>query len=189
MQQCRKVPEQEKVRECNLVNNLVFNCLHGDEVPSMQCNDVNERCWDEPRQPCKQVPKEMVGMHLLKYSRIFPRKRLGCTSSSIPEYSQGKGWDAPPQVYQDIPKEKVGIHLLKYTRIFPRKSWDAPPQVYQNIPKEKVGMHLRKYTRIFPRMCARIFPRTCARIFPRMCARIFPRMCARMFQRKILGQE
>ena len=121
MQQCRKVPEQEKVRECNLVNNLVFNCLHGDEVPSMQCNDVNERCWDEPRQPCKQVPKEMVGMHLLKYSRIFPRKRLGCTSSSIPEYSQGKGWDAPPQVYQDIPKEKVGIHLLKYTRIFPRK--------------------------------------------------------------------
>ena len=69
MQQCRKVPEQEKVRECN----LVCNCMHGGEVPSMQCNDVNERCWDEPRQPCKQVPKEKVGMHLLKYTRIFQR--------------------------------------------------------------------------------------------------------------------
>ena len=83
MQQCRKVPEQEKVRECNLVNNLVFNCLHGDEVPSMQCNDVNERCWDEPRQPCKQVPKEKVGMHLDSPVNRFPRKRLGFTLSAL----------------------------------------------------------------------------------------------------------
>ena len=32
VQQCRQVPEQEKVRECNLVNNLVCNGIHGDEV-------------------------------------------------------------------------------------------------------------------------------------------------------------
>ena len=31
---CRQVPEQEKVRKCNLVNNLVRN---GDEMISIQC--------------------------------------------------------------------------------------------------------------------------------------------------------
>ena len=143
MQQCRKVPEQEKVRECNLVNNLVFNCLHGDEVPSMQCNDVNERCWDEPRQPCKQVPKEMVGMHLLKYSRIFPRKRLGCTSSSIPEYSQGKGWDAPPQVYQNIPKNVCQNIPKNVCQNIPKNvCQNIPKNVCQNVPKKNIGTRM-----------------------------------------------
>ena len=29
--------------------------------------------WDEPKQPYKQVPREKVGINLLKYTRIIPR--------------------------------------------------------------------------------------------------------------------
>jgi len=72
VQQCRQVSEQEKVRECNLVNNPICYGIHGDEVLSMQCKNVpKEKCCDEPGQPCKQVPKEKVGMNLVKYNRIF----------------------------------------------------------------------------------------------------------------------
>ena len=67
VQQCRQVPEQEKVRECNRVKNPVCNGTHGDEGISMQCTEVpKKKGWDEPRQPCKQVPKEKVGMNLLQ---------------------------------------------------------------------------------------------------------------------------
>lgn len=48
----------EEVRECNLVNNHVCNGIYGDEVPSMQCNDVY---------------KLKVEMNLVKYTRMFPR--------------------------------------------------------------------------------------------------------------------
>jgi len=62
------------VRKCNLVNNLVCNGINDDEMISIQCMEVHkEKGWDEPRQPCKQVPEEKVGMNLLQYTRIFPR--------------------------------------------------------------------------------------------------------------------
>ena len=32
-----------------------------------------EKGWDEPRQLCKQVPKEKAMMNLVQYARIFPR--------------------------------------------------------------------------------------------------------------------
>ena len=35
-QQCNQVPKQENVRECNLVNNPVCNCIHGNKMISMQ---------------------------------------------------------------------------------------------------------------------------------------------------------
>ena len=40
VKQCRQVPQQEKVRECNFVNNPVCNGICGDEVPLIQCNDA-----------------------------------------------------------------------------------------------------------------------------------------------------
>ena len=74
VQQYGKVPEQEKVREYNLVNKLVCNGIHGDEVISVQCKEVSKRnVWDEHKRTHKQVPKEKVGMNLLQYTRIFPR--------------------------------------------------------------------------------------------------------------------
>ena len=40
----------------------------------MQCKQIlKEKGWDEPKQPCQQVPDEQVGMNLLQYTRIFPR--------------------------------------------------------------------------------------------------------------------
>ena len=72
MQKGSGTREGQRMQPCKQ-SSVQLCAMHGDEVPSMQCNDVNERCWDEPRQPCKQVPKEKVGMDLLKYTRIFPR--------------------------------------------------------------------------------------------------------------------
>ena len=73
-------PEQEKVRECNLVNNPVCNGIHGDEVISMQC---------------KEVPKGKVRMNLHSSVNRFPRKRLGWTYQNISK-----------MVNQDVPKGK-----------------------------------------------------------------------------------
>ena len=42
-QQCRQVPEQEKVREYNLGNNLVYNGIHGNEVISNAVQGGNQR--------------------------------------------------------------------------------------------------------------------------------------------------
>ena len=57
-----------------LVNYPVCNGIHSDEVISMPCKEVlKEKGWDEPKQPCQQVPKEKVRMNLLKYTGIFPR--------------------------------------------------------------------------------------------------------------------
>ncbi len=60
VKECQIVREcsSEEVRECNLVNNHVCNGIHGNEVPSMQCN---------------YVYKVKVGMNLVKYTRMFPR--------------------------------------------------------------------------------------------------------------------
>ena len=86
IQQCRQVPKQDKVRECNLVNNPVCNDIHSEEVISMQCKEIlKEKGWDEPKQPYKQLPREKVGINLLNYTRIitrwcariFQRKNLG----------------------------------------------------------------------------------------------------------------
>jgi len=41
VQQYRQV--SEKVREYNLVNNLVCNGIHGDEVISMHCKEVSKK--------------------------------------------------------------------------------------------------------------------------------------------------
>ena len=58
--------------------NPVYNGIHGDEVISMQYNELSkEKGRDEPRQTWKQVPKEKVGMNLNSPINRFPGKRLG----------------------------------------------------------------------------------------------------------------
>ena len=74
IQQCRQVPKQDKVRECNLVNNPVCNDIHSEEVISMQCKEIlKEKGWDEPKQPYQQVTVDKVGRNLLQYTRVFPK--------------------------------------------------------------------------------------------------------------------
>ena len=62
VQQCRRVPEQEMVRENNLVKYPVCNDIQVEEVIYMQC---------------KEMLKVKDGMNLNNPVNRFPRTKLG----------------------------------------------------------------------------------------------------------------
>ena len=66
---------------------------------------------DEPRQPCKQVLKEKVGINLVKYARILPK--MVCQNVPKEKYL-----DEPRQECYDVPREEWHEVHRRYTGYF-----------------------------------------------------------------------